>query len=423
MRQGPAPRRTSHLALPPGLTLDQIADRVGQLPGHGRDAFLPAASGVVRSALQPADTTSLEGLHLARHLLRRRASETDLPTIVPRSTSRRRGRPARGRRRAHVVRQTVEVASLVQAEVARPRTRRGRRRSSPTVCSAACRCRSTRRSATRRAAARRCRTTPTSRSTRRTTRTRSSALPPTPIMTVTEPALSAAAHRPKVPYLYYVTGKDGVTRFATTAGRARAEHQGARGERRMNGRPRSTRLARGSSATRSRHSRSPAIHNAAFAAAGLDWVFVAFPVPAGSGECGGESGAHARAGRHERHHAAQGRRGVGLRRGHARGDRPRRGERDRRRSTAGALAGHRPTARASSAASATRASTPLPVRVLVLGAGRRGAGDRARARAGGRDGHGRGAPARCRRIGRRPASPAPTRCCSPTATRGSSTSW
>ena len=28
-----------------------------------------------------------------------------------------------------------------------------------------------------------------------------------------------------------------------------------------------------------RHSRSPAIHNAAFAAAGLDWVFVAFEVP------------------------------------------------------------------------------------------------------------------------------------------------
>jgi shikimate dehydrogenase len=32
-----------------------------------------------------------------------------------------------------------------------------------------------------------------------------------------------------------------------------------------------------------RHSRSPAIHNAAFAAVGLDWVFVAFEVPAGAG--------------------------------------------------------------------------------------------------------------------------------------------
>jgi len=31
------------------------------------------------------------------------------------------------------------------------------------------------------------------------------------------------------------------------------------------------------------HSRSPAIHNAAFAACGLDWVYVAFPVPPGGG--------------------------------------------------------------------------------------------------------------------------------------------
>jgi shikimate dehydrogenase len=32
-----------------------------------------------------------------------------------------------------------------------------------------------------------------------------------------------------------------------------------------------------------RHSQSPAMHNAAFAALGLDWVYVAFPVPAGRG--------------------------------------------------------------------------------------------------------------------------------------------
>ena len=31
-----------------------------------------------------------------------------------------------------------------------------------------------------------------------------------------------------------------------------------------------------------RHSLSPAIHNAAFAAAGLDWVYLALPVPPGS---------------------------------------------------------------------------------------------------------------------------------------------
>lgn len=32
-----------------------------------------------------------------------------------------------------------------------------------------------------------------------------------------------------------------------------------------------------------RHSRSPAVHNAAFAATGIDWVFTAFEVPAGGG--------------------------------------------------------------------------------------------------------------------------------------------
>ncbi|TML41980.1 MAG: shikimate dehydrogenase, partial [Actinobacteria bacterium] len=30
-----------------------------------------------------------------------------------------------------------------------------------------------------------------------------------------------------------------------------------------------------------RHSLSPVLHNAAFAALGLDWVYVAFPVPEG----------------------------------------------------------------------------------------------------------------------------------------------
>jgi UPF0755 protein len=51
-------------------------------------------------------------------------------------------------------------------------------------------------------------------------------------MTVTEQALQAALHPANVPYLYYVTGKDGITYFATTY----AEHQkniqehGVRGE-------------------------------------------------------------------------------------------------------------------------------------------------------------------------------------------------
>ena len=42
------------------------------------------------------------------------------------------------------------------------------------------------------------------------------------------------------------------------------------------------------------HSRSPAILNAAFREAGLDWVYLAFPVPRGPRRRGGGGGAVAR---------------------------------------------------------------------------------------------------------------------------------
>jgi len=51
------------LVIPEGLTLDQIADRVGALPGRNKATFLAAArSGTVRSKWQPPGNTSLEGL-------------------------------------------------------------------------------------------------------------------------------------------------------------------------------------------------------------------------------------------------------------------------------------------------------------------------------------------------------------------------
>lgn len=50
------------LTIPEGLTLSQIADRVGRLPGRSRDRFLELArSGRVRSQFQPPDSTNLEG--------------------------------------------------------------------------------------------------------------------------------------------------------------------------------------------------------------------------------------------------------------------------------------------------------------------------------------------------------------------------
>lgn len=51
------------LTIPEGLTIDQVADRVGELPGRSAEAFLAAAeSGEVRSALQPDSVELLEGL-------------------------------------------------------------------------------------------------------------------------------------------------------------------------------------------------------------------------------------------------------------------------------------------------------------------------------------------------------------------------
>jgi len=65
LEAGPAQGNTDlELTLPPGLTLQQIAERVEQqLPGRTAATFLEIAnSGVVRSRYQPPEVTSLEGL-------------------------------------------------------------------------------------------------------------------------------------------------------------------------------------------------------------------------------------------------------------------------------------------------------------------------------------------------------------------------
>jgi UPF0755 protein len=63
LKAGPAKKADLTLLLPPGLTLSQVADRVGMLPGHSRDAFLALAqSGAVRSKYEPPEVNSLEGL-------------------------------------------------------------------------------------------------------------------------------------------------------------------------------------------------------------------------------------------------------------------------------------------------------------------------------------------------------------------------
>src|SRR5262249_35968565 len=53
------------LTIPEGLTLSQIAERVGRLPGRSAAKFLQLAkSGTVHSELSPPGSTNLEGLLL-----------------------------------------------------------------------------------------------------------------------------------------------------------------------------------------------------------------------------------------------------------------------------------------------------------------------------------------------------------------------
>lgn len=62
LRHGPR-QHFVQLTLPPGLTSEEIAARVGALPGRSAARFRSVAqSGVVRSKFQPPTVTSLEGL-------------------------------------------------------------------------------------------------------------------------------------------------------------------------------------------------------------------------------------------------------------------------------------------------------------------------------------------------------------------------
>lgn len=57
------PRTSDRFTIPEGFGLRQVAERVGQLPGHDPDSFFEVAtSGRVRWSQQPADVSSLEGL-------------------------------------------------------------------------------------------------------------------------------------------------------------------------------------------------------------------------------------------------------------------------------------------------------------------------------------------------------------------------
>jgi UPF0755 protein len=222
------------LALRPGLRLEQIAARVGALPGHDRAAFLALAqSGQIKSKYQGAqqsvegftwpDTYFVEGLtdqQILQLIVSKFDEHADAVGLAnPTATG-------------LTPQQTAIVASLVQAEagsaddapkiaaVILNRVKQGTPlQIDATLCYAKGGCPPVPTNADKQL--------DSPYNTYRVT-----GLPPTPIMTMTEQSLKAALAPANVPYLFYVTGKDGVTYFATTL----AEHEanikahGVRGE-------------------------------------------------------------------------------------------------------------------------------------------------------------------------------------------------
>jgi UPF0755 protein len=211
------------LALPPGLRLEQIADRVGALPGHDRAAFLALAqSGQIRSRYQ-GDQTSVEGFTWPdTYFVEGQSDAQILQTIVSEfdrhADALHLGAPSAT---GLTPQQTVVVASLVQAEagnaadapkVAAVITNRLEQQTPLQIDATLCYAKGG------------CPPVPTNADKQIDSpynTYRVAGLPPTPIMTVTEQSLRAALAPANVPYLFYVTGKDGVTYFATTL----AEHE------------------------------------------------------------------------------------------------------------------------------------------------------------------------------------------------------
>jgi UPF0755 protein len=220
------------LLLPPGLTLAQIADRVGKLQSKDGTRFLDSArflevakSGVVRSRYEPAGSTSLEGLtwpdtyfiganENEEQILRRIVDQFDkrADTI---------GLAAAGPANGMTPYQTVISASLIEAEAGSPADRplisavivNRIKDGTPlqidaTLCYAKGGCPPVPTDADRKID-----------SPYNTYRI--GGLPPTPIKTVSEGALQAALNPAAVSFRYYVSDKHGKTYYATTL----AEHE------------------------------------------------------------------------------------------------------------------------------------------------------------------------------------------------------
>ena len=209
------------LALPPGLTIAEIAQRVGAVRGMSSAKFLEiVASGIVASRYQPAGVTSLEGLTWpdTYYIAEQEDEAVVLKRIVARYDSEinRLRVDAKGVAQGKTVYEVTTLASLIQGEsrldedralISGVITNRLRMGMLLQIDATLLYARGDRGPLTSADFAR-----PGPYNSYRAL-----GLPPTPIMTVAAPSLIAALSPSSIPYLYYVLyEKNGKHKFATT---------------------------------------------------------------------------------------------------------------------------------------------------------------------------------------------------------------
>jgi UPF0755 protein len=219
------PRRSIpdvELLLPPGLTLAQIAERVGKLEGKSAERFLEAAnSNTIRSRYQPTAVTSLEGLTWPdTYFIGANQSEAQiLQKIVTQFDAKVAefgidfSGPANAGQTPY---QAVISASLIEGEAG---TKEDAPLISAVIVNRLLQGVALQIDATLCYAKGGCPPVPTENDRKIDSPYNTyqiPGLPPTPIRTVSEVSLRAALAPAPVPFLYYVADANGKTTYATT---------------------------------------------------------------------------------------------------------------------------------------------------------------------------------------------------------------
>jgi UPF0755 protein len=210
------------LLLPPGLTIGQIAERVGKLEGKSAQAFLAAAtSGTIRSKYEPFFVNSLEGLtwpdtyfvganedeaQILQKIVTQFDDKADALGLAGSGASNGGQSPYQAVISASLIEAeagSVDDAPLISAVIVNRLKENTPLQIDATLCYAKGGCPPVPTDADRKID-----------SPYNTYKI--NGLPPTPIKTVSEVALKAALAPAPVPYKYYVSDANGKTYYATT---------------------------------------------------------------------------------------------------------------------------------------------------------------------------------------------------------------